>query len=127
MTGATEMRCRCPECRAARSRAWLQARLWTLRRRKGMTRAGLVRAASFWRRSGYYTDEHAAAMRFCDLAGLTLTDLDVAARVVADGHLLASNRRWLRPMTARKPPESAQDARERPPGHLRRHGRAADD
>jgi hypothetical protein len=65
------------------SERWLRARLWTLRRTRGLTWAGVRRAGALWRYS-YYPDEHPEIDRFRRLAGLTHADMEVANRIVRE-------------------------------------------
>jgi hypothetical protein len=62
---------------------WLRARLWTLRHERGLTRAGIRRAAALWWYS-YDAEEHPQIDRFRLLAGLTHADMAAANRIVRE-------------------------------------------
>lgn len=68
---------------AARRHRWLRARLWTLRHERGLTRAGIRRAAALWRYS-YDPSESPEIDQFRLSAGLTHADMEVASRIVRE-------------------------------------------
>jgi hypothetical protein len=91
--------CTCDPCRAVRRRRRLRARLWTLRRKRGLTRLGILKAAELYQP---WEEDGSPAHLFRLVAGITYADMHDAASIAADPDLISVRKRrvlrmWPRP------------------------------